>query len=68
VGRINWGRIYLGGLVADIVVNLFEMLLNTAVLKDDWAEANPGFPFRSRAESVGSDKRAPGATFFAICR
>ena len=39
MGRIDWGRVFLGGLVAGIVINLSETLLNTVVLKDDWAEA-----------------------------
>ena len=39
MGRIDWGRVFLGGIVAGIVINLSEMLLNTLVVKDDWAEA-----------------------------
>lgn len=39
MGRINWGRVFLGGIVAGIVINLSETLLNTVVVKDDWAEA-----------------------------
>jgi hypothetical protein len=39
MGRINWGRVFLGGIVAGIVINLSETLLNTVVVKNDWAEA-----------------------------
>ena len=36
---INWGRVILGGLVAGVIINISEGLLNTKVLKDDWAAA-----------------------------
>jgi hypothetical protein len=39
VGRINWGRVFLGGIVAGLVINVSETLLNAVVVKDDWAEA-----------------------------
>ncbi len=39
MGRINWGRVFLGGLVAGIVINVSEMLLNSVVVKRDWEEA-----------------------------
>ena len=39
MGRINWGRVFLGGIVAGIVINLSETLLNAVVVKNDWAEA-----------------------------
>jgi len=39
MGRINWGRVFLGGIVAGIVVNLSEMILNSVVVKKDWEEA-----------------------------
>jgi uncharacterized membrane protein len=39
MSRINWGRVFLGGIVAGLVINLSEMLLNAVVVKDDWAEA-----------------------------
>ena len=34
---INWGRVILGGLVAGVIINISEGLLNAKVLKDDWA-------------------------------
>jgi hypothetical protein len=39
MGRINWGRVFLGGLLAGVVINLSEMLLNSVVVKRDWEEA-----------------------------
>ena len=37
--QINWGRILLGGLLAGIVVNTFEFVLNFFMLKEAWAVA-----------------------------
>jgi len=39
VGKINWGRVFLGGLVAGIVVNLGEFLFHTVVFKTQVEEA-----------------------------
>lgn len=39
MGRINWGRVFLGGIVAGIVINIGEMLLNAVVFKNDMEEA-----------------------------
>jgi len=39
MGRINTGRLILGGIVAGILVNISETVLNTVVLKQPWAEA-----------------------------
>ena len=36
---INWGRVFLGGIVAGIVVNISEFILNEKVLKSDWEAA-----------------------------
>ena len=37
--KINTGRLILGGIVAGILVNVSETVLNAVVLKDQWAEA-----------------------------
>ncbi|MFN2387170.1 MAG: hypothetical protein ABR576_12960 [Thermoanaerobaculia bacterium] len=37
MGRINWGRVLLGGLVAGLVINLGEFVLNGILLRDDFA-------------------------------
>jgi len=39
MGKMNGGRIILGGLVAGLVINLFEFVLNAIVLDKDWALA-----------------------------
>lgn len=39
MSRINWGRVFLGGLVAGLVINVSETLLNAVVVKRDWEEA-----------------------------
>lgn len=36
MGKINWGRVLLGGLVAGVVIDLVDYVLNTYV----WAEQN----------------------------
>lgn len=37
--KINMGRVILGGLLAGLVINISEFLLNTLVLAKPWAEA-----------------------------
>ena len=32
MGKINWGRVFVGGLVAGVVINLVEYVVNTMVL------------------------------------
>src|SRR5262249_26781584 len=39
MGKISTGRVILGGIVAGILVNISETILNTVVLKDQWAAA-----------------------------
>ncbi len=36
---INWGRVILGGLLAGVIINISEALLNEKVLKEDWTAA-----------------------------
>lgn len=40
--KINWNRVILGGLVAGVVINLVEYLVNGVILADRWAEAMKG--------------------------
>jgi len=42
MGKINTGRVILGGLVAGILVNVSETVLNTVVLKKPWEEVMQG--------------------------
>jgi hypothetical protein len=37
--KINWGRVLAGGIVAGIVINIFEYVTNGKVLAADWAAA-----------------------------
>lgn len=39
MGKINWGRVILGGLVAGVVINVSEWILNGLVFKERWEEA-----------------------------
>lgn len=39
MGKINWGRVFLGGLVAGIVINLGEFLFHAVVFKTQMEEA-----------------------------
>ena len=36
MGRINWGRVFVGGLVAGLIINLFEYVTNGVVLAANW--------------------------------
>ena len=38
MGRINLGRVLLGGLVAGIVIDAFEFVLNGLALADQWTD------------------------------
>ena len=35
MGKINWNRVILGGLVAGVIINIFEFVLHGAVLAKD---------------------------------
>ena len=35
MGKINWNRVILGGLVAGVIINIFEFVLHGAVLAQD---------------------------------
>jgi hypothetical protein len=39
MGKINWGRVLLGGLLAGVIINLFEYLTNGVVLAKRWNAA-----------------------------
>lgn len=36
---INWTRVLTGGLIAGLVINFSEFVMNAIVLKNDWAQA-----------------------------
>jgi hypothetical protein len=37
MGQINWMRVLLGGLVAGLIINIGETVLNGFLLREDWA-------------------------------
>lgn len=37
MGRINWGRVILGGILAALIINVAEYLINAVVLAKDWS-------------------------------
>ena len=39
MGTINWKRVILGGLVAGVIINVFEFLLNGVILANDMQAA-----------------------------
>ena len=39
MGKINWGRVVIGGLAAGVVVNVFEYAVNGVILAKDWDAA-----------------------------
>jgi hypothetical protein len=38
MGKINWGRVFLGGLLAGVVINVGEYLFHAVLFKDEVAE------------------------------
>lgn len=40
--KINWGRVILGGLVAGLIINAAEYLVNGVILQAWWAEVMKG--------------------------
>lgn len=39
MGKICWGRVFLGGLLAGIVINVIEYVVQYIVLAEDWQQA-----------------------------
>ncbi len=39
MGKLNWQRVILGGLLAGVIINAVEWLVNGVVFADDWAAA-----------------------------
>jgi hypothetical protein len=39
MGRINWGRVFLGGLLAGVIINIGETLCGTVILRRQWDAA-----------------------------
>jgi hypothetical protein len=39
MGKINMGRVVLGGIVAGLAINVVEFVINGVILKPEWSEA-----------------------------
>ena len=39
MGKINWVRVLLGGLLAGVIINIFEYVTNDVILKAQWGAA-----------------------------
>ena len=39
MGKINLGRVFAGGLLAGLIINIGEMILNMAIIGEAWNEA-----------------------------
>ena len=39
MGKINMGRVVLGGIVAGLIINVVEGVMNGVILKEQWSEA-----------------------------
>ncbi len=39
MGKINMGRVILGGLLAGVIIDACEFVINAVILKQDWADA-----------------------------
>jgi hypothetical protein len=39
MGKINWGRVLLGGLLAGVIINIFEYVTNGVILAKRWNAA-----------------------------
>jgi hypothetical protein len=39
MGKINVGRVVLGGIVAGLIINVVEGVMNGVILKEQWSEA-----------------------------
>jgi hypothetical protein len=62
MGKINTGKVILGGLVAGVVFNVFDFVMNTMLMKEDFA-ANAT---RLGLDPAASETTAAIATWVAI--
>jgi hypothetical protein len=53
MGKINWTRVILGGLVAGAIINVFEFVLNGVILAKDNEAA-----FRALGKQIGGNQLA----------
>jgi MFS family permease len=53
--HINWRRVIIGGLLCGLVINVFEFLLNSVLLREDWRAALRAL---GRPEQLGAGQMA----------
>lgn len=59
MGKINWGRVVLGGLLAGVVLNVYDWLLNGVILMNDWNTA---------LQALGKGQMGGGmVVWFVVC-
>ncbi len=61
MGKINTGRVILGGLLAGLVVNIGETILNKGIIGKDWEEA-----MKALGKGEGAMSMSMIATFVAL--
>ena len=54
MGKINWVRVLLGGLLAGLVINIFEYVTNGVVLAADWDAAMKALGRQMSMSAVGA--------------
>src|SRR5258708_38141277 len=59
MGKINWGRVLGGGLLAGVVLNVWDFLINGVWLKNDW---NTAMHALGKGDMAGSQ-----IAWFGIC-
>ena len=54
MGKINWGKVVLGGLVAGIIIDVVEGILEGVILGPEWRQAMQalGHPLRETGTNV----------------
>jgi len=53
MGKINWGRVILGGLLAGVIINIFEYCTNGVALKADWDAAMKALGHQMSTSAIG---------------
>jgi len=54
MGKINWSRVFLGGLLAGLIINIFEYVTNGVVLAADWDAAMKALGRQMSMSAVGA--------------
>ncbi len=48
MGKINWGKVVLGGLLAGVIIDVVEGILEGVILGPEWRQAMQALGIRSR--------------------